>query len=115
MEQRVQFMMEMSKKFRGKVMEIDLYGEKIKAELRPSVYEKRKRLALTFRNSFSGEPMGHLTVNLPDHELGDREVFIKNWSENEPLAKAALASGLFRDTGRRVPSGHVMVPVWEIL
>jgi hypothetical protein len=25
-----------------------------------------------------------------------------------------LATGLFEDTGRRVPSGHVVAPVWRI-
>jgi hypothetical protein len=42
------------------------------------------------------------------------EFCVKTWSENEALVAPMLATGLFEDTGRRVPSGHVVAPVWRI-
>lgn len=61
----------------------------------------------------SGEPMSVLTVNLPDAELKDDEFAIKNWSENERTAKAAIESGIYEDTGKRISTGFVEAPVWK--
>jgi hypothetical protein len=46
--------------------------------------------------------------------LADDEFCVKTWSENEVLVAPMLATGLFEDTGRRVPSGYVVAPVWRI-
>jgi hypothetical protein len=62
-------------------------------------------------------PYGVLSVNLPGTPLGPDEVAIKNWGENAPLARAALASGLFAPTGREepLPSGTgLRAPIWQI-
>lgn len=71
------------------------------------------RLAIQLVNAETEEPIGKLTVNLPGEELGGGEFFVKTWSENEGIAAAALASGVFEDTGRRVPTGHVEAQVWR--
>lgn len=39
----------------------------------------------------------------------------KTYSENEPYRDSLLNSGLFRDTGGRVPSGFVKLEIWEEL
>jgi len=62
----------------------------------------------------AGDDFGTLTVNIPDVLLRGHEVLIKNWSENEEMAKAALESDLFIDTGKRVATGFVEAPIWEI-
>lgn len=61
----------------------------------------------------SGEEIGMLSVNIPEcsHELSDGEFFAKTWSENEEIAEDALASGIFRDTGRR-SSNIVNAQIW---
>lgn len=46
--------------------------------------------------------------------VADDEFTVKSWSENEPLVEPMLATGLFEDTGRRVPSGFVEAPVWRL-
>jgi hypothetical protein len=46
--------------------------------------------------------------------VAEDEFCVKTWSENEVLVAPMLATGLFEDTGRRVPSGHVVAPVWRI-
>ena len=60
-----------------------------------------------------GEPFGTLTVNLPDTEISEGEFAVKTWSENEQLAKAALASGIFEDMGKRIPTGFVEAHIWK--
>ena len=46
--------------------------------------------------------------------VAEDEFCVKTWSENEVLVAPMLATGLFEDAGRRVPSGHVVAPVWRI-
>jgi hypothetical protein len=56
-----------------------------------------------------------LTVNIPEADLEPGEILVKTWSENESLAAAALASGHFRDTGKRVKTGWCEAEVWEVI
>jgi hypothetical protein len=46
--------------------------------------------------------------------VAEDEFCVKTWSENEVLVSPMLATDLFEDTGRRVPSGCVVAPVWRI-
>jgi len=62
-----------------------------------------------------GEPYGRATVNLPDEVLGEDEVFIKDYSENEGMLSALIEAGIVADTGRRVRTGYVEVPVCKLL
>jgi hypothetical protein len=59
-------------------------------------------------------PYGKLTVNLPDDPIGPREIFVRTTEENEYLAKAAMKTGLFEDTGKKVQSGFIEVSVWKL-
>jgi hypothetical protein len=61
-----------------------------------------------------GDNFATLTTNLVDQDLADGEIFVKTWSENEDAAAGALESGLFKDTGRRVPTGYIEASVWTI-
>lgn len=73
-----------------------------------------------------GAPYGVMSCNLPDAPDPNANVltddtqrgvrfYAKTWSENTELAKAALASGHFRDTGLRAPAGMVEAQVWEVV
>lgn len=62
---------------------------------------------------FEEAPYHILTVNLPDFPLEPNEFCVKTWREGEDVARAALASGLFMDTGRRVATGFVEAQVWR--
>jgi hypothetical protein len=66
--------------------------------------------------SKNGSPWATLSVNLPKsaHLLKSNEFFAKTWSENEEVARWALLSECFRDTGMRVPTGFVEAQIWEI-
>lgn len=46
--------------------------------------------------------------------LADNEFCVKSWSENEPLIEPLLATGLFKDTGRRTPTGYAVSPTSRI-
>ena len=72
------------------------------------------RLAIELFDKTSGESLATLTTNMVNDSLKDGEVFVKTWSENEEIAKAALESGFFKDTGRRVSAGYVEAQVWMI-
>ena len=62
---------------------------------------------------FRSGPYAKLSVNT-GRPLAPRHVAIKNWSENEGLAEAALATGLFEATNLEIPTGFASAPVWRI-
>jgi hypothetical protein len=80
-------------------------------------YQNNGRFAIVgeLDNGAYTEKFGVLSVNISSANLDDNEIIIKNWSENEQFAHAALISGYFRDTGRRITTGFVEAPVWLIL
>lgn len=96
-----------------KMGEIQACGEKL--DLVRRIYAGGN-LAIELVSTQDGERFGVLTVNLPESiELGQRgEIAVKTWNENQPLREPALASGLFVDTGRRIPTGHVEAEVWRL-
>lgn len=63
------------------------------------------------------EPWIDLTTNINGASLllGEDEILVKTWSENEPMIKPLLGCGLFEDTGRRVPCGFAEAHVWKII
>jgi hypothetical protein len=92
----------------GKTFTID--GERVTLEC--AKYDNG-RLAIRAMAE-DGIPYAVLTVNLPDADLEPGEFFVKTWSENEGIAAAAISSGLFKDTGKRVATGWVEAQIWRI-
>jgi hypothetical protein len=72
-----------------------------------------KRLAIKVE-SLRGSPIGILTVNLPYEYLQEGEFLVKTWSENVELSKASFDTGLFIDTGKRIPTGFVEAQIWKL-
>lgn len=56
-----------------------------------------------------------VTVNLPEVDLADNEVLIKDYAENEGVLAALVAAGVVHPTDRLVQSGFVALPVCEFL
>ena len=77
-------------------------------------YQNGNQLAVELIDE-RGEPITVLSVNIPEcaHLLHEKEFFVKTWSENEELAKDALASGLFQDTGR-TSGDAVNAKIWVL-
>jgi hypothetical protein len=76
----------------------------------PSNYHDGGRKAIKLMDG--EEPYAMLTINIPEEPLEKGEFLVKGWSENEDVIEAARASGLFVDTGRRVPAGRCQAEVW---
>ena len=63
--------------------------------------------------ALDGGRFGKLTVNIPHAPLEAGQIFVKTWGENEWLREAALATGLFTDTGGHMGSGFCIAEVWK--
>ena len=63
----------------------------------------------------SWEPLMTVNVLLPDEPLEDGEILVKDYSENEGLLACLVKEGVVEDTGRRIPSGFVELPVCKLL
>lgn len=85
-------------------LKVNLFGMTYTVTPQLQRYENG-RLAVAF-NDHEG-PYGVLTVNLPDQHLNEGEVFVKDWSEGEPLFQACLDAGWIKLMGREVNSGYV--------
>lgn len=104
---------EIRKKIEGHSLTVVMFGETFHVHARVKQYPS-KRLAIQYSMS-DGEPFGILTVNVPEiTNLMDDEIIVRTTEENEALAKAALATGIFTDTHRRIQSGFIQLSVWRI-
>jgi hypothetical protein len=91
---------------------ITYHGEKL--VVRADRHYSNGRVAVEVFGA-DGEPFAVLSVNLPNVEAPKKDHFyVKTWSENEILRAPALASGLFEDTGERIPTGWVEAEVWKV-
>lgn len=74
--------------------------------------------AITLYTEIDGkvEPWLDLTTNVRGAStmLEEGECLVKTWTENEPYIQPLLDSGLFEDTGRRVPTGFVEAHIWKM-
>lgn len=59
---------------------------------------------------YEGQPIAVATVNLPDEELAEGNVFIKDYSENEGIYDCLIDAGVIEKRIRFVVSGHIIVP-----
>jgi hypothetical protein len=63
----------------------------------------------------TGAPYGMVSANVPGYKLADDEMLAKTWDENAAARQPLLESGVFKDTGKRVPYGFVEAEVWKIV
>ena len=91
---------------------IQAYG--VPLAVKAQHYNHGMRLALTLERLDNGAPYGVFTVNIPDAPLGADEILVKTWEENTPMRQPMLDTGLFEDTGRRVPAGFCQAEVWRL-
>ena len=73
------------------------------------------RLAIILVDAEDSSPIATATVNLPDEDMTDDEVAIKDYSENEGMLAALLDSGLISKPVRLAFSGFVTVPICKFL
>lgn len=73
------------------------------------------RTAIQLVDAEDGSPVATATVNVPDAVLGEDEILVKNWSENQGMLAALVAAGLVEDTGKVVPTGFVKANVVRLI
>lgn len=73
------------------------------------------RIALKLVDVVDGSPVATATVNIPEEKLLSGETLIKDYSENEGMLDALVEAGIVEDTGRKVKSGYVDIPVCRLL
>ena len=60
-------------------------------------------------------PYATLSVNLPEKgSLPPKHYYIKTWSENAAISNYFRKTGLFVNTDRVVPTGHVVAEIWRL-
>ena len=84
------------------------FGQRICLPVAGVYANGRKALALV--DVVSREPIANATVNLPEHDCGDDEIFVKDWSENASMVDALLDAGLIEFPHGAESSGYVVVP-----
>lgn len=78
-------------------------------------YHGTERLAIQLIDAGDFSPVATATVNLPEVELADDEVIIKDYSENEGMLEALMEAGLVSAPVRHAEAGFVTVPVCKFL
>ncbi|MHB8549226.1 MAG: hypothetical protein ACYDAZ_08705, partial [Thermoplasmataceae archaeon] len=63
----------------------------------------------------TGDCVCSATINLPDAQVGDGEVIIKDYAECEGMLEAFIKAGVVEPTGRMVDSGFVTLPICRLL
>lgn len=92
----------------------NFFGESVKLNLIESTYAGGNPAYVL--EEANGQPFATLSVNIIGTHMDKGRVTIKTWSENEEIAEYILKhTGLFRDTGLRIPCGFTEAQVWERL
>jgi len=73
------------------------------------------RIAICAISTDDQELWGTLTVNIPEVELADDEIIVKDYSENATWVPQVIEQlpELFEPTGRRAESGFVSCPIYR--
>lgn len=88
------------------------YGEYNGCHFVTSRYADNGNLALCIENNEEGR-IAICTVN-PGMPLGDNQIAVKNYSENEGMDDFLKGEGLIGKLVGTIPSGWVNIPVYEL-
>ena len=97
-----------------KTYEYNLHGTTYTVTVSTITYSFGNRKGIQLYE-LSGQPFITASTNLPDAELGQDEVFIKTWTENEGILEFLIKNGIVSDTGRRQPTGFTEAAVCKLL
>lgn len=73
------------------------------------------RTSLQIIDAEDGCPVMTATTNVPEIELAENEIIIKNYSENEGVLEFLQENGIVGKVKREVGIGFVSVPVVDLL
>jgi len=74
-----------------------------------------QRIAIELREIGTMEPIAMATVNMPDANLKQDEVCIKDYSENEGMVDTLVKAGVISEPIRIIQTGYVNIPVCKLL
>ncbi len=93
---------------------INLWGEDDEVHFEFDNYSNNGALAVELVTT-DGEPYEMISVNLPDSELLPKdEFFLKDWSENEDLAKELIKKGIIIPTGKQSFDRFIMAKSYKV-
>ena len=73
------------------------------------------RTALQLTDAEDGSPIATATINVPEADIADDEVIVKDYSENEGMLDALTKAGVVSDPVGYVNSGFITAPVCKLL
>lgn len=78
-------------------------------------YQSNNRTAIQLLDEKTKEVIATASVNLPDVEINDNEIAIKDWSENNGMIEALREAGIIGKTICTTPSGFCNIQICELL
>ena len=78
-------------------------------------YASNNRQAIRLVDAETGEPYLVATVNIPEVDIQEDEVLIKDHSENAGILAALESAGVVRSTGQYIATGYVHVTVCKLV
>jgi hypothetical protein len=103
--------LELAKALEGRRLQLGPWTARMLVDAYPS-----GEVAIDFIDVADDEPIAMLTVNSDGRvALGPGEILVNTWDAFDQVMGPALASGYFKDTGRRVPLGYAEAAVWRVL
>ena len=80
----------------------------------PRFYDNGRH-AILLVDAEDKEPIAKSTVNIPEATLGEHQVIIKDYSENEGMVRALIDAGIIEaENDGLVTAGHCMVPIHDL-
>lgn len=73
------------------------------------------RKAIELINAKNGEPVLVATINVPEININENEVIIKNYSENEGVLEALMKSKVISSPLRTIQTGLITAPICKLL
>jgi hypothetical protein len=92
---------------------ISQFGERYLLFVRTETYKDGK-IRIQLYDSKDGTPYATATANIQE-KLDPGEVAIKDWSENKGILDFLVQNKIIKEPHRFVESGHVKIPICELI
>lgn len=80
-----------------------------------TMYQSNDRTCLELTQVETGEPIAVATVNVPEYNLPDGHVLIKDYSENEGIAEALVNAKIIEPTNESIEMNWVTIKMYKLL
>jgi len=71
--------------------------------------------AILLEDAATGEPIATASVNIPEANVADGYVIVKDYSENEGMLDALVEANIVTFTGSYISSGFIEAPLCELV